>query len=299
VSPPPVSGVLVSRLFERSNAARWELTRDQFQEALASSVAHAFADRDPSPADIERYLDSLHLEDLAIAAACAAGSARGWDHVVAQYRPVLHRAADAIDPSGSARELADALYAELYGLHERSGVRQSLFRYFHGRSSLATWLRAVLAQRFVDAKRAGRKLQPLGDDAVEGSHAIQARATDLDRPRLVGLLRQALAAAVAELPARDRLRLACYYAQDLTLAAIGRQLNEHEATVSRHIARTRREIRASVGRRLEDQHGLDAAAIDLCWRAALADSADLDLGAIMGTSRKDPASDRSKEQEGV
>jgi RNA polymerase sigma factor (sigma-70 family) len=299
VSPPPVSGVLISRLFERSNAATWELTRDQFHEALTSSVAHAFAGRDPSPADLERYLESLHVEDLAIAAACAAGSARGWEHVVGRYRPVLYRAADAIDPSGSARELADALFAELYGLNERSGVRQSLFRYFHGRSSLATWLRAVLAQRFVDAKRAGRRLEPLGDDAVEGTHAIRARATDPDAARLVGLLRQALAAAVAELPARDRLRLACYYAQDLTLAEIGRQLNEHEATVSRHIARTRRDIRASVARRLEAEHGLDRAGIDLCWRSAIADSADLDLGAIMGMSGKNRASDRSKEQEGV
>ena len=31
------------------------------------------------------------------------------------------------------------------------GERRSLFRYFQGRSSLATWLRAVLAQRYVDA----------------------------------------------------------------------------------------------------------------------------------------------------
>ena len=299
MSPPPISGALVSRLFERSNAARWELTRDQFHDAIAASVARAFTGPAPSPRDIERYLDNLHVEDLGLATACAAGSERAWEHVVVQYRGVLHRAADAIDPSGSAREIADALYGELYGLQERAGMRQSLFRYFHGRSSLATWLRAVLAQRFVDAKRSGRRLEPLGDEAADGRHTLQARTTDPDAPRLLGLLRRALAAAVAELPPRDRLRLACYYAQDLTLAAIGRALKEHEATVSRHIARTRREIRESVNRRLGNEHGLDAAAIELCWRSAVADSADLDLGAIMGLARKDPPEDRSKGQEGV
>ena len=45
------------------------------------------------------------------------------------------------------------------GFAERDGERQSLFRYFHGRSSLATWLRAVLAQRVVDAVRVERRLE--------------------------------------------------------------------------------------------------------------------------------------------
>jgi DNA-directed RNA polymerase specialized sigma24 family protein len=41
------------------------------------------------------------------------------------------------------------LYADLYS--------KSLFRYFQGRSSLATWLRAVLSQRYVDRIRANRR----------------------------------------------------------------------------------------------------------------------------------------------
>ena len=301
MSPPPISGALVGRLFDRSGAAAWDLTREQFQAALETSLTHAFSDRAPSPEDVERYLQSLHLEDLAVACACAAGSGRAWDHFVLRYRPVLYRAGDAIDPTGTARELADALYAELYGLDVRGGVRQSLFRYFHGRSSLATWLRAVLAQRFVDAKRSTRRLEPLPDQELQETRASAAFGADRDpdAPRLVGLLRAALNATVSGLAARDRLRLACYYAKDLTLATIGRELGEHEATVSRHLARTRREIRADVERRLRDDHGLDPHAIDLCWRSVLADTGDLDVGAMMGLSRKDPSTDRSKDKEGV
>ena len=190
---------------------------------------------------------------------------------------------------------------ELYGLDVRAGVRQSLFRYFHGRSSLATWLRAVLAQRFVDAKRSTRRLEPLPDAELEETRESAAFAvgTDPDAPRLVGLLREALKAALSELPARDRLRMACYHAREMTLATIGRELGEHEATVSRHLARTRREIRAGVERRLRDDHGLNAEAIELCWRAVLADTGDLDVGAMMDLSRKDPSPDRSERKEGV
>ena len=101
------------------------------------------------------YIDSLHAGDLALACACSAGSTAAWDFFVAQFRPELYRAARAIagDQEGRARELADSLYAELYGLREgEDGARKSLFDYFHGRSKLGTWLRAILAQRHVAAR---------------------------------------------------------------------------------------------------------------------------------------------------
>src|SRR4029079_14180055 len=100
----------------------------------------------------------------ALARPWAEGTEPAWDRFVRDYRPVLYRAADALDPSGGARELADSLYGDLYGVQVRGSDRRSLFRYFQGRSSLATWLRAVLAQRYVDRLRAGRRLTPLPDD---------------------------------------------------------------------------------------------------------------------------------------
>ena len=87
-----------------------------------------------------------------------------WDHFVLEMRPGLYRAADALDPTGAARELADSLYADLYGVDQRGSARQSLLRYFHGRSSLSTWLRAVLAQRHVDRIRVDRRTEPLPEE---------------------------------------------------------------------------------------------------------------------------------------
>ena len=162
----------------------------------------------------------------------------------------LYRAADAIDPGGGAREAADALYAELYGLKNKDGARQSLFHYFHGRSSLATWLRSLVTQRFVDQIRAGRRHDPLPEDTSPAAIAARPAAADPDRARFATAMRQALGLAIAALEPRDRLRLGCYYSQEMTLAQIGRLIGEHEASVSRHLTRIRRAIREDVERRL-------------------------------------------------
>ena len=243
---------LVDRLYRRANGARWRTPRDLFGRALEASAARACPGAPPANADareMERQLAALHLEDLALACACAAGDDAAWEHFVREYRPLLYRAADAIDPAGGARDLADSLYADLFGLRHEGAERQSLFRYFHGRSSLITWLRAVLAQRHVDRLRTIRKLDALpGDDSADAI-AAPAASNDPDRARYLDLMRAALGSAIAALEPRDRLRLACYYGQQLTLAQTGAMLAEHEATVSRAVARTRREIRRGCGNR--------------------------------------------------
>ena len=165
---------LVDRLYRQANARRWRVPTDRFAHALEASAERAFGD-DGAAREVERYLTALHLEDLALACACAAGDEEAWEHFVLEQRPLLYRAADALDPGGGARDLADSLYADLFGLRDRAGERQSLFRYFHGRSSLTTWLRAVLAQRYVDRLRTDRRLEALPDEESAGALAGAGR----------------------------------------------------------------------------------------------------------------------------
>jgi RNA polymerase sigma-70 factor (ECF subfamily) len=268
----------VERCWRKAAApAEWNLTRDQFAAALRRSVAHRFlgATGPPEPKAIEDYLEALHHGDLALACACSAGGEAAWDAFVAQFRQDLYRAARAIADESSARELADSLYADLYGLRESEGRRKSLFDYFHGRSKLGTWLRAVLAQRHVDAIRRARKFEPLEDETGRehpevaastsaGSHAA-ADPPDPDRAKYLSLVQAALAAALDLLEPGDRLRLAYYYADELTLAEIGRLLGEHEATVSRKLDRARRDLRQRIEAALRDGKKLSAAQIQLCY----------------------------------
>jgi RNA polymerase sigma factor (sigma-70 family) len=195
---------------------------------------------------------------------------------------VLYRAADAIDPSGGSRDLADSLYGELFGLELRDGERRSHFRYFHGRSSLATWLRAVLSQRHVDRIRSVKRHEPLPEDEAPSAIVAPREEDDPQRAVYVGAMRRSVTIAVAALEPRDRLRLRCYYAQDLTLAQIGRMLKESEATASRHLSRVRRELRSAVERDLRNQRMTDAEIAD-CFAAVVADSATLDLAQMLGS----------------
>jgi hypothetical protein len=93
--------------------------------------------------------------------------------------------------------------------------------------------------------------------------------------------------AVSELSSRERLRLACYYAQELTLAETGKLLGEHEATCSRHLARTRKTLRGEIERQLREQHALSAAEIADCFGAVSQDPGELDLRQLL---RMEPAS---------
>lgn len=287
-----VSPALVARLHRRAQAARWRVSRETFAAWLEASAARAFDGASPTADQVERYCAALHLEDLALACACAEGVDAAWDHFVTCYRPGLYRAADALDPSGGAREAADSLYGELFGLTVRADRRHSHLRYFHGRSSLATWLRAVLAQRFVDGRRSAKRVVPLPDDEraeTAGLAAAGAAGAVHSRRPYLELLRRILAAVVAALPARDRLRLRLYYAQGLTLAAIGAMLGEHEATVSRQLARTRGTIRTAVEDALVGE-GLAAAEIDECFAVAAGDPGDLDVAELLGPAPADAVS---------
>jgi RNA polymerase sigma factor (sigma-70 family) len=259
---------LIEQLYELAHADRWQVSIDHFARALEASAAKVFAGQTPSARELHRYLHSLRLEELALACACADGHAAAWDHFVAEYRPILYRAADAMDRGGGARELADSLYADLF---------QSLFRYYHGRSSLATWLRAVLAQRLVDRARAATRTVPLPDHE---SLAAVPQGPDPDRPRHLRLIHTAFRDAVALLAERDRLRLRYYYSQGLTLAEIGRLLREHEASVSRHLAAARKAIRLEVERQLQEA-GLGPDEVARCFECVREDAGPLDIDRLL------------------
>lgn len=276
---PAIAAEKARDLYARSGASRWGLAETAFEDALRRSAAHRFRGLSPSRREIEGYLDTLHIADLALACACARGSEPAWEHFVRDFRPALLAAASVAGPD-VGRELADSIYADLFGTEERDGVRRSLFDYFHGRSSLAGWLRAVLAQRAVDRARSSRRFQPLPDPDTPLEPSVQAAPPDADRARRLSMVRVALSAAVRGLAARDRLRLALYYARELKLAAVGRVLGESEATVSRKLARSRADLRRAVERRLRERHGLNERQIAESFDLARTDEA-FDLARVL------------------
>jgi RNA polymerase sigma-70 factor (ECF subfamily) len=288
-----IPSALADTLYVRAKAERWDVSRETFVAALDRSAAKAFGEAVPDARSLLKYFVSLRLDDLALACGCAAGNDAAWDHFMVVYRPTLYRAADALDPSGGARELADSLYADLYGLRPGEESRRSLFAYFHGRSSLATWLRAVLAQRHVDQIRAARRFEPLTED--ESQHpAREDQPSDPERFRYLAAIRRAFGRAMARLQPRDRLRLSCYYGQDLTLAQIGRLLGEHEGTVSRHLTRTRRALRDDVAHELQARDGMTRSEVERCFESVIDDPGTLDVRDLLGVTGKELDAERSR-----
>lgn len=276
----------VETLYAQAQASRWGLTLQQFGSALERSAKKHFSAKPDTLQELDEYLSTLHLEDLALAVACAEGCDSAWEHFFATYRQYLYSAAAAITRRAAsdpyAREFADSLYAPLYGRETANG-RASLFNHFHGRSKLSTWLRAVLAQRYIDVLRQEKRLESVEDDeGFERTLLPRQKAgwepADPHRSRYLHLLAGALKQAISSLDALDRTRLISYYLKDLTLAEIGRATNEHEATVSRKLERVRQELKEKViailkaGRSAvngqDSQPGLDDAQIQLCFEYA-------------------------------
>ena len=212
-----------------------------------------------------------------------------------------------------AREFADSLYATLYGRKTTIG-RVSLFNHFHGRSKLSTWLRAVLAQRYIDVLRQEKRLEGLEDDecfekAIPPKHKTDWEPADPKRSRYLHLLAAALKQAISSLNQLDRARLISYYLKDLTLAEIGKAMNEHEATVSRKLERIRQELKEKViailksgsaansQPRPDGQTGLDDAQIQLCFEYAT-DAWPFDFSQLLDAIPPQPGVSKSPPPDG-
>lgn len=294
---------LLEWLYAQSQAGRWGVSRERFAAALECSARKALTPGGATPQKLHDYLDALHLQDLALAVACADGLEAAWEHFVATYRVYLRTAAGAIlrcqAASAEACDLADSLFSELYGLTGEQGAKRSLFRYYHGRSSLKTWLRAVLAQRHIDSIRAGRRFEELAEDeTADGPPRTllgpPAQPIDPHRERYVASFTRALQTALNRLEPPEKERLRLYYAEEKTLAEIGRLLGEHESSVSRHLDRVRRDLRQTVENLLRTgigaangfmaQPGLSDAEIALCFEYSAGDS-PLDLEKLLPRSK--------------
>jgi RNA polymerase sigma-70 factor (ECF subfamily) len=220
--------------YERSGAAAYGLDCDQFAGIL-SEVQQKYLPQ-ASAGDAKEFCSGLRLEELALARACAAGNEQAWQDFIGRFRQKLHGMALHITRDAAhAAELADSLFADLYGVNARDGVRTSKLIFYTGRGSLEGWLRTVMAQEFINRYRKQKRTVSLEEQTEEG---VQFAVPDpppacVADPRLEAATDQAL----GELSAEDRFVLAAYYLDGRTLADIARALGLHESSISRRLDR--------------------------------------------------------------
>jgi RNA polymerase sigma-70 factor (ECF subfamily) len=246
ISAPVQSAVtdLLAELHAKGDCEKIGLARESFA-AILCEVAAKYLPAGNTEAEARTFLLTLRIEELALARACAAGNNSAWELFLTRYREKLYLSALRIAREDSAaRDLADSLYAELYGTTTRDGERVSKLASFTGRGSLEGWLRTVLAQEFVNRYRRTKRLVSLDEESEDGAQFAAPEPEPV--PSADSRLESATDAALASLPSEDRLVLAAYYLDGRTLAEIARMLGVHESTISRKVDRLAKSLRKKI-----------------------------------------------------
>lgn len=232
-----LSGLDIDQIWREADGASVGLEKDELAAVLLTLGSKHNYGLTPgaaaSRAEIAAFWRALQLKDLALAQACALGRDAAWRQFIARFREPLTQTAMSI--TGSApmgQELADSLYAELFGLTERGEQRRSPLAYYSGRGSLKGFLRATLAQRNVDHIRRAARETPIADEDIAAAPPAPTPPSDV-----LARLSQGLTAAFGSLAAEERFLLSAWFLDRRTLLEIAGILQVHEATVSRRLQR--------------------------------------------------------------
>ena len=252
--PAPVQPALGDEqafaLHERCGAAAYGMDREQFAGILRDIQSKYLPQA--SPDEAAAFCGALRLDELALARACAAGSERAWQDFISRYRNKLYAMALHITRDGAnAADLADSLFADLYGVNTRDGIRHSKLVSYTARGSLEGWLRTVMAQEFINRYRKQKKVVSLEEQEEAGAQFVAANP-----PQPIASdarLEAATDEALGELSAEDRYVLAAYHLDGRTLAEIARVLGLHESSISRRLDRVTTTLRKRILACLRDR----------------------------------------------
>jgi len=275
----PVADALAA-IWQASGGERFGLVYSQFEELMlevATSSHWGLAPDAPASAGMQAdFLNSIRARELVLARACAMGNETAWELFLTEYRETLYSAAYAITgDNATGRELADSLYAELFGMTTRDGRRRSKLDFYTGRGSLAGWLRSVLARRYIDDYRKAKRLVSL-DEQIENEAAEIAVAAppppSSDEAQRI-MLGNCIGNVLVEMDAEDRFLLRTYYMDGRSLAEIAKLLGVHESTISRRVKRLGETLRQRLLKKLQ-AYGLSRRAAE---EALSCDVRDIDV----------------------
>ena len=261
------------RLLARSANARG-LDAGLLAPRLRASVEKYVLKDDPAPgsAQIDKFMDGLHADDLCLVIACEVGDQNAWSDLFEGYGATVRSAARAASSNEAmADDVAQSIWADLHGLKMREdGKPAGKLAYYSGAGSLGGWLRAVVGQLAIDQHRrqsrlvqteADGDLERLAHDADGESNRLNLfqSGPDPEESLAAGMasadVEKALGQALAELDDEDRLLMKLYYFDGLRLREAGAVLGVHEATASRRLTRIHGEVRERVESILVKEHG--------------------------------------------
>jgi RNA polymerase sigma-70 factor (ECF subfamily) len=258
------------RLLDRATDSR-SLDVAAVSPRLRSTLQKYLLRDDPGASDaaVNDLLNSVRADDLCLIVACERGVESAWNDLVEGYGATVRSAARAASSNEDAAEdVAQSIWAELHGLKQRAdGSTAGKLAYYSGVGSLGGWLRAVVGQLAIDQHRKQSRLvqteeEPemdrLSRDSDQSNRVFVSAPNPedaLDAKTAGAEVEQALARAIAELAAEDRLLVKLYYFDGLRLREAGALLGVHEATASRRLSRVHGDLRQRVAGILMSERG--------------------------------------------
>jgi len=221
---------------------------------LAARIVELAAAAGATPWD---QANRVVLDDLYMATACAAGDIAAWGECEAAHFPFIRTFARRFLPDAAAQDLADQVIADLW-------QRGKIGRY-EGRSTLRTWLGAVVAHAAINA----RKTWQPGVTPDTSSYREYARRTSdaavtqpaPEEAHAGRALADLIVRAIEGLNADEKLLLQMHYEQGLTLDEMEVPLGSSKATLSRRLKRIREQLMVRIDELAERKHGTSVTAL--------------------------------------
>ncbi|HKA88198.1 MAG TPA: sigma factor-like helix-turn-helix DNA-binding protein [Haliangiales bacterium] len=239
--PPDTQSVELRAAIARARSA-WP-TFSLGEEAFAAHLARVLSDQ---PAEAWAH---LHVADLYLACACAAGDAGALAAFEAKMWPEIDAALARVRLAPDKRQ--DVMQDLRIILFVGSGKGSGKIAQYRGQGDLRRWLRAAaLRAGFRIARKAKRELAL--DDVAMASVAVIDRDPGLAHLKETcrAELKKAFEAALAALPRRERLLLRQHHLDRLTIDDLAALHQVHRATAARWIAQAREQLTDGILREL-------------------------------------------------
>ena len=237
--------VEVRSAIERQVRRRFAIPLDEFAAGLLERATVHHPDRNPL-----EYISRLCLDDFYLAAACCQGDGDAWRECRERYFDYIRDFARRFVHDRAAADVADQVIADLW--------QRGRLATYDGRSTLKTWLGAVVAHAAINAGKRERRMTTLDPGAIEAQARAIGGAEDEDTHRVFATL---VTRAVEELEPDAKVLLLLYYEQGLTLDEMVLVLGTSKATLSRRLDRLRRGLRAAIEARALQELRVDSATL--------------------------------------
>jgi len=255
--------------------SRWEqirLSTTDFARVVAQIIAKRFSTLPPgehaTPLDL---LESLVLDDLFLATACAQGDNAAWGIFQQEYQPFIYQVAlKYLKNSEKAHDLADSLLADLYIPVSEADDSSSKIASYNGLGSLKGWLRIIVYRKVVDRHRQLSRANEVPFSPVEGDDDdhppnLESRLADeqtgspeeqYQQKKYREIFRAVVPKAFQQLNAKEKNLVDYYYFKGLKEKTIGEMYHVHESTASRWLAKIRQKLRTAIEREMLGTFGL-------------------------------------------